>query len=219
MGFLSDQCTLTILNEQTLISSKPFSCGNEDLDDFFMNDCVADSNELMGKTYCFTLNSDPNVITGAFTVANDSIKTTLLPNKKRSKINRKIPSIKRYKSYPAVLIGRLGASIDFKGKGIGDELMDAIKFWFVESENKTGCRYIVVDSYNSEKPIAYYQRNGFQFLFDTESDEKKYTGIRNDLTKKQKLINWYRKKVNLPELTNDKLKTRLMYFDLIVLKT
>ncbi|MGE8290276.1 MAG: hypothetical protein ACN6ON_01310 [Sphingobacterium sp.] len=58
------------------------------------------------------------------------------------------------KSFPAVLIGRLGVSIHFRNleneeKSIGDQLMDFNKSWFIDHANKTGCRFIVVDSYNN----------------------------------------------------------------------
>ena len=73
--------------------------------------------------------------------------------------------------------------------------MDFIKSWFIDEENKTGCRFVVVDSYNEEIPLAYYQKNSFEFLFSSPEQEKEYMGLSKDY----------------------QLKTRLMYFDLIVL--
>lgn len=73
--------------------------------------------------------------------------------------------------------------------------MDFIKSWFIDSNNKTGCRFVVVDSYNEEGPINYYTRNDFVPLFSTEDQERAYTGFPEGIA----------------------LKTRLMYFDLIVL--
>lgn len=104
------------------------------------------------------------------------------------------------KSYPAVLIGRLGVNKNFRKiegeeKSIGDQVMDFIKSWFIDKSNKTGCRFIIVDSYNNEAPLRYYNRNGFIELFSTEKQEKEYT--------------------NLPE--DRDLATRLLYFDLIIL--
>jgi hypothetical protein len=103
------------------------------------------------------------------------------------------------KSYPAVLIGRLGVSKNFRiisgNKSVGDQLMDFIKSWFIDKANKTGCRFLVVDSYNEIIPLKYYKRNGFIELFSTEEQEKEYTGVPLDR----------------------ELKTRLLYFDLIVL--
>lgn len=73
--------------------------------------------------------------------------------------------------------------------------MDFIKAWFIDAKNKTGCRFIIVDSYNEERPINYYKRNGFIQLFGTEDQERMATQI--------------------PE--NKSLKTRLLDFDFIIL--
>ena len=86
-------------------------------------------------------------------------------------------------------IGRLG--VDLKCKGIGSPLMDFIKGWF-SSNNKTGCRFLLVDAYNELDVLKYYQKNGFQFLLEEEDE------IQKD-------------KHGNPK----PLKTRLMFFDLI----
>jgi hypothetical protein len=72
--------------------------------------------------------------------------------------------------------------------------MDFIKSWFVDKDNKTGCRFIVVDSYNTENALKYYLKNGFEFLFSSEAQEKDNIGSKLEL------------------------KTRLMYFDLLNLE-
>jgi GNAT superfamily N-acetyltransferase len=195
LNFLSNNCTFSVLNEVVLKSSSFFDCGHPDLNDFFSNDCIAYSKELLGKSYCFRLDSDQSVIACAFTVSNDSIKVNSLPNSRKKKLVKSIPRPKQFRSYPAVLIGRLGVNQNYKGVGIGRELMDFIKSWFIDPNNKTGCRFIVVDAYNEPIPIKYYMQNEFEFLFSTEEQEKEYMGL----------------------LVDDQLKTRLMYFDLIVL--
>jgi hypothetical protein len=153
--FLKDYCTFKSLNEETISSCDPFDCGHFDLNSFFKEDCANYSRALLGKSYCFTLDSNPKEIVCAFTVANDSIKVNFLPNGRKKKVIKNIPREKEFRSYPAVLIGRLGVSVIHKKKGIGKELMDFIKAWFVDQNNKTGCRYIVVDSYNEKDPIQY----------------------------------------------------------------
>lgn len=197
MGFLSDHCTLALLSADLLSICNPFDCGHVDLNDFFTKDAQDYSSQLLGKTYCFLLDEDPKEIVCAFTISNDSIKANFLPNSRKKKVNKEIPRVKQYKSYPAVLIGRLGVNDKYKNKGVGRELMNFIKSWFIDAENKTGCRFVVVDSYNEEVPLAFYQRNGFQFLFSTINQEKEYMGLSEDYT----------------------LKTRLMYFDLILLSS
>lgn len=195
MNFLRDNCTFRPLSKDLVSSLNNFDCGHVDLNDFFANDCFNYSRELIGKTYCFILDEAPSKIVCAFTIANDSIKINNLPNSRKKKVLKTIPREKIMRSYPAVLIGRLGVDINFKNKGVGRELMDFIKSWFIDSNNKTGCRFIVVDSYNEDTPLNYYKSNGFVPLFSTEEQEKEYMGLDS----------------------SDDLATRLFYFDLILL--
>lgn len=201
MGFLLDNCTLKIYDIEVINSCEPFDCDNSDLNDFFRNDAVNYYSELLGKNYCFTLDDNPAIIVCAFTIANDSIKTFLLPNARKKKVIKDIPRQKQMKSYPAVLIGRLGVNKNYrfiKGERdrTGKQLMDFIKSWFIDGANKTGCRFIVVDSYNTPGPLKYYSDNGFVPLFSTEEQEKEFTGLDA---------------VSI-------LETRLMFYDLILLK-
>lgn len=196
MSFLENDCTFYVLDKQTLDDCDRFCCDHEDLDDFFNNESFLYSNELLGKSYCFRLNNNKEKIVCAFTVSNSSIRISDLPSSRKSKIKSQIPHEKHSNSFPAVLIGRLGISSEFKGKKIGSALMDFIKAWFIDPHNKTGCRFIVVDAYNEEIPLKYYTTNGFQYMFSKEKQEAECT--HKD--------------------ASTKLKTRLMYFDLIVLK-
>ena len=90
---------------------------------------------------------------------------------------------------------RLGISTDFQSQHLGSDVLSFIKAWFVDPLNKTGCRFLLVDSYNKERNLAFYERNGFNYLFNTEEQEREFRGIK-------------------PERP---LNSRLMYFDLIEL--
>jgi hypothetical protein len=57
-------------------------------------------------------------------------------------------------------------------------------------------RYLTVDAYNNEPTLKFYKTNGFKTIFSSDNQEKEYVG--------------------LPQ--NKELKTRLMYFDLMLLK-
>lgn len=202
MSFLSNHCSFSPYDSSVISKCNNFNCSHEDLNDFFINDASDWHQQLLGKTYCFTLDKDPQTIVCAFSVSNDSIKKNLLPRSRAEKISKRFPRQKRINSFPSVLIGRLGVNKKFRyiegeSDTTGDQLMKFIKSWFRSDRNKTGCRFVVVDSYNEKKALEYYQRNNFEFLFTTEEQEKKFT------------------KVN-PEA---ELKTRLMFFDLILLKT
>lgn len=196
MSFLLDNCRFVSLEEVLSKQSTQFDCGHDDLNDFFANESMLYSKQLLGKSYCFVLEENPSVAVCAFTVSNDSIKVDVIPGSRKKKVSEDIPRTKQMKRYPAVLIGRLGVSKDFKRHHIGTELMDFIKYWFVSPQNKTGCRFIVVDSYNEEEPLKYYEKNGFKFLFSSEEQEAIHTGMKE----------------------GERIETRLMYFDLIKLE-
>lgn len=62
----------------------------------------------------------------------------------------------------------------------------------------TGCRFLIVDAYNTPNTIRFYQKNDFHFLIEDERLEAKYMGIGVG---------------RLP------LNTRLMYYDLLDMQT
>ena len=193
MSFIQEKCSFGFLTRQKADNCKPFHCGDDDLDEFFIQDAFLQSEELLCKNYCFVLDEDPSTIVAAFTLSNDSIKK--IPGSRKKKVEKNIPREKLYSSYPAVMIGRLGISSDFQGQHIGSDIISFIKAWFVDPLNKTGCRFLLVDSYNKENNLTFYQRNGFNYLFSTEEQEREFRGIKQERP----------------------LNSRLMYFDLIEL--
>ena len=197
-----EQCDFMELTEDVLQQYKGFTCKDEDITEFFTQDYADYAYQLLGKSYCF-VKPDTSEIVCAFTVANSSVKVDSLPSNLRNKLNRKIPNAKRRPQYPAVLVGQLAVSDLFSGHHVGDELLDFIKSWFIDPLNKTGCRYVIVDAVNHPKVFEYYQRNGFKFLFS--SDEEEWTFLHN--------------KGLEPTTPIEPMKTRLMYFDLIYLRT
>lgn len=192
MAFLIDDCVFVPLSKGLEID-RPLNCGDKDLDDFFASEYEDYAKELFGNSYCFLSNDDRKHIVCAFTLSNSSIFTGRLPNARRKKVGKEVPYAKRDLVYPAVLIGRLGIDKEYQAKGIGAELLDYIKQWLCFSHNKSACRYLIVDAYNNEKVLSYYQRNGFDFVFSSEQQEIDYRAI------------------DAERGTN----TRLMYFDLI----
>ncbi|GAP71616.1 GNAT family N-acetyltransferase [Candidatus Symbiothrix dinenymphae] len=195
MGFLQEFCTIHSFDTDVLGQCQSFSCGDADLDDFFINDADNFNGQLLGKSYCYRLDADPSVIVCVFTLANSSMDVKHLPGSRRKKVTALIPHEKHLSSYPAVLVCRLGVNIAFRKKGIGSELLAIIKSAVLLPANWAGCRFLTVDAYNNEITRHYYETNGFQNLFSTEEQEKEYIGMP-------------------PE---KELKTRLMYFDLMLL--
>ena len=189
---LFDQCVMLLYNNHVRERCFSFTCGDTDLDDFFHNDADRYAAELMGKTYCWITEQKPHRIVALFTLANDSIKTLHLDKTTRNRLNRPIDNPKRGRSYPATLIGRIGVNQEFQGMNVGSQLMQFIKDWFRHEDNKTGCRFLVVDAYNNPRTLHFYERNDFRFLHTDEVEERAYYDIPSEKT----------------------IATRLMYFDL-----
>ena len=193
MGFLQEKCRFGFFSRQKFAECETFHCGDDELDEFFIQDDFLQSDELLCKNYCFTLDADSTKLVAVFTLSNDSIKK--IPGSRKKKIEKNIPREKLYSSYPTVMIGRLGIHTDFQEQHLGSDVLSFIKAWFVDPLNKTGCRFLLVDSYNKERNLKFYENNGFSYLFSSEEQERKFRAIKS----------------------GSPLNTRLMYFDLIEL--
>ena len=191
MSFLEEKCSLFPLTAPEEIDG--FSCGDSDLDEFFTKDCFAYAKELLGKTYCYKLDEDSQKVVCAFTLANAGVRVSDLPNARKKKVESKIPHIKALKDYPAVLLARLGVSKDFRSLSIGSDVIEFVKLWFLDPYNKTGCRFLIVDAYNSPATLAFYEKNDFKMVFSSEQQEKDYRHLDSGTA----------------------LSTRLMFYDLM----
>jgi hypothetical protein len=60
-----------------------------------------------------------------------------LPNSSKRTVRKNLPFSKYHKKYPAVLIGRMGVSEKFQNLNLGSQILDFVKFWFLDKENKT----------------------------------------------------------------------------------
>ncbi|MDE6320738.1 MAG: GNAT family N-acetyltransferase, partial [Muribaculaceae bacterium] len=148
----------------------------------------------LGRTYAWVNSHNTHQIIGLITLANDSVKSQNIAKSAKNRLQRSVPNAKRGLNFPAVLIGRLGVSSEFQGKGlnIGSQILDFVKDWFRSEDNKTGCRFIVVDAYNNERTLHFYEKNGFKHLYKTEQEERDFLRLNNE----------------------EPLETRFMFFDL-----
>lgn len=147
----------------------PFSCGDPDIDEFFSADSRVGGQELLCVTYAF-MNPETGEVVGFFSVSNDSIKKEDVPNSARKRWLRRVPHEKQYSSMPTAKIGRLGVSLVAQKSGVGTKILDFLKAWFTH-ENKTGCRFLVVDAYKKNEILNFYKKNGFEFLSSEDAGE------------------------------------------------
>lgn len=220
-----DNCHFDRLTSEIIDQCQPYHCSKDsDIDSFFhkgTKDNFSDyRSEMMGYTHCFyTEEKSPRMVC-AFSLSNSALRTDTLPKRKRNKFNKSIPNAKRRSQYPAILIGQLCV---FDGFGhhaieenVGDEMMDLIKTMAINPDNDCATRYLVVDAINTPNVIEYYQRNGFDFLFESDEEELKclrgYNADKSIIRKVKELCHLVEKQ------ETPVCKTRLMLFDLILLK-
>lgn len=146
-----------------------FSCGDEDLDDFIINDAPLYRDALLAVTYIIERNKDKEAV-AYFSLANDRIAIKDFPsNNEFNKFRRhRFVNEKRLTNYPAVKLCRFAISKSAKGQGIGTLLLDFMKRYFL-SDNKTGCRFLTVDAYRTAE--IFYQKNGFLFLSSADMEK------------------------------------------------
>jgi GNAT superfamily N-acetyltransferase len=186
---LRNDCEMFVLSEENVISD--FDCGDADLNDFFNNDALNYKNQMLSQT-CFFRHIGSGAIVCAFSFSASSIKTADLPGSRRKKVKELVPREKSLKSYPGILIGRLGVATNFGGLGAGSQLIDFIKD-FCLLNFPFFVRFLLVDAYNTPDVIKLYQKNDFTPVFSTEEQEKEA----------------YR------QTAEEILRTRYMFYDMI----
>jgi len=186
---LKTDCEIFILSNEQVISN--FDCGNEDLNEFFNLDAIEYNNQMLSQT-CFFRHKSSREVVCAFSFSASSIKTADLPGSRRKKVKEYIPREKMLKSYPGLLIGRLGVAKQFSKQGAGSQLIKFIKdFCLLQFPNFV--RFLLVDAYNEPAVVGFYQKNDFTLVFSSEEQEKE--------TYRQPL--------------SDSLQTRYMFYDMM----
>lgn len=146
---------------------KSFDCEDKDLNDFLLSNSKKYLSELIAVTYL--LESDTNTV-AFFSLLNDKISAENFISNNQWNIFRKsiISAEKKFRSYPAMKIGRLAVSHEFKGNDIGTAILDYLKEWFVDN-NRTGCKFITVDAYDIS--LGFYEKNGFKYFTDADKGQ------------------------------------------------
>lgn len=152
---------------------RQFDCGDEDLNDFIINDAPLYRKTLLAMTYVL-VQKETDRIVAYFSVANDRISIKDFPT--NTDFNRfrkhKFVNEKRLKSYPAIKLCRLGIDKSIQGQQIGTFLIDFVSTLFI-TDNKSGCRFLTVDAYLNALP--FYLKNDFAFL--SSKDENQHTRL------------------------------------------
>ena len=114
--------------------------------------------ELLAASYCFC----PQDYTGVIPLALVDLCNDV--------IDCQDPMLRETSGYdtrviPAVKIARIGVHKIWQRRGIGSTLLAAVRTMFV-TENRTGCRYLTLDAFNTVLP--FYRKAGFQPTVEAE---------------------------------------------------
>jgi GNAT superfamily N-acetyltransferase len=160
--FVENEWTLKIVDDLSVCDS--FNCGDADLNEYFHKDVKWHKDELLTQTYSLHESAAPDLILALLDFCNDSIKA----KHSHFRLNPKI----HYPFLPAVKLTRLGVAKDLQGQDFGTHALNMVKKFFT-TDNRTGCRFLTVDAYNTPRVIKFYVQNGF-ILF-TDKDKNKGT--------------------------------------------
>ena len=151
--------------DKDILHSIEFDCGDEDLNEFLLEDSFINIENSLSKIYLCLYE---NQIVAFFSLSADSIK-----------INEKLEI--EYRTYPAIKIGRLAVHKDFQGMHIGSILIDWVVGFCLELRRDIGVRFISVDAYNREKIISFYNDNLFESLQPEKNKNKNNMPMYRDL--------------------------------------
>ena len=165
--------TFTALDKE--IALHHFDCDDTDINEFLQEDALNYQTQKIARTYLFL--DDRSEIVAFFSISNDCLNdlgevkgyTNTIWNRFHKRTF--LPNDKRIRQYPAIKIGRLGVSKNYQRNGLAYQLMDFIKGW-ATLDHKPACRLLLLDAYNKERQVKYYQRNGFNLLLDDDAHDR-----------------------------------------------
>jgi len=145
-----------------------FDCSRDDsmgLNEFIHSEAMNYQKEKLGVTHLFTYNDQ---VVGFATLAMSEIET------------REAPLLLSFgatiKNYPALLIGRLAAHNDFRGRNVGR----SICLWCLDVAKKLseeiGCKLVIVMT--EGKAVEFYGKVGFEIFPKYENKLRKWMYLR-----------------------------------------
>ena len=143
-----------------------FDCGDSDLNEFLLEDAKHFLEKRIANTFIL---EDNGCIAAYFCLLNDKVSRVEVTNSRWKKIKDSFPEGKRFRSYPAIKIGRFAVSKEYQDRNIGSMLLDLLKDQLNTQVSQSAFRFITVDAYLSA--IHFYQKNGFVELSQKEEDE------------------------------------------------
>jgi predicted GNAT family N-acyltransferase len=136
-----------------------FSCGINELDRYFGNQIGQDVRRKVAAPFVL-IDESSGAIAGFYTLTMKSVGVTEMP----VATQKKLP---RYPDVPAVLLGRMGVDVNYKGRGLGEALLfDALKRAYETSRDVAAFAVVVDAKHGAEN---FYLKYGFMPFSDQEN--------------------------------------------------
>ncbi|MDE5900120.1 MAG: GNAT family N-acetyltransferase [Muribaculaceae bacterium] len=154
------------MNDADYKNMSAFSCGVDELDNFFRREVRECVEHHYLSAYCAVLNSGELVaafalMNDALMIADETAKEDFIDDLKIEIDSEEIVSFfDRQSAYPAINISHLGVQSEYQHKGIGTAIVDLVAGTF-SIYNQAGCQFITVDAINCSETIKFYHSNGF----------------------------------------------------------
>lgn len=150
-----------------------FDCGDEDLNDFILNDALTHQENHVAVTTLVRYEDD---LVGFFSLAADCISLELQEAEKTG-----IDDRLRYREYPALKICRLAVCDQFQRHDIGTIIFNVVLGFVVEDMRPNiGIRFISVDGYPASE--GFYKNLGFVRNVAKRERSKATISMRFDTT-------------------------------------
>ena len=130
-----------------------FSCGINQLDEFFKKHALKNDSNGYGKTFVL---EEKNKVVGFFTLCRAQIKFETYPNPTQE-------LLPRY-PIPCIRIARLAVLKEKQGKGYGKELLKQAFLKIIGAAISVGVKLVLVDAKETSK--SFYEKYGFRLLLN-----------------------------------------------------
>lgn len=158
----AEELRFEVLNERHNLDS--FDCSFEDemgLNEFIHNEALQFQKENLGVTYLFFYK---DAIVGFATIVMSQLEIKL------TKIS--LPFKTSIRDYPALMIGRLASSNDYRHRHVGENMCLWCLSKAKQLSKELGCRLIIVMT--RDKKTTFYTNCGFDMIPKCEKREKKW---------------------------------------------
>ena len=146
---------------KTLLNS--FSCSkNLEVENFLKNSAILFEKLNKSRTYLIFKRGTTDIL-AYFTLTISILK--IVDDDVSKKTLKKLDGISKEKrEFPVYLIGQLGKNDKFWNEISGKEILEKAINLIYKANEIVGGRVILIETLNNEKPIKFYEENGFKIL-------------------------------------------------------